>query len=351
MSYAVNKVLQNAMSMIRNQLPPAAGRHFVIDEKIASAARNQFNQNFNLNRTASRRASIAGSISVISAIPSLYLIFTSPLHGLALSTCSFALNRVWVKTRNREGYMLHAALYESNEEAVIRQLSLGANVYQRVWTYGGAAPTFIPFIKGGSSAVMSWFAQKGFMKVVAYLAMLEPDVSRRALLATEALGKAHDAQTAQLLLDLGANIQQDGDRLLFSCCLNNNLDLLRFFVAAGAKLDVGIVDYQKWQANYDLRQRQFGHNWYPGNNDGVDINLHPDFATPLERFIEPNVRNGGDDPLSFANRPAVVLEAMGVDPSVYLQKSSAEELYHSLNRAGIRIRRQRVDPLFEKLSK
>jgi hypothetical protein len=48
---------------------------------------------------------------------------------------------------------------------------------------------------------------------------------------------------------------------------------VNFFVRNGA-LDGGIIDYEKWQADSDERQRRFGKNWYPENNEGVALNIY-----------------------------------------------------------------------------
>jgi hypothetical protein len=175
--------------------------------------------------------------------------------------------------------------------------------------------------------------------VIAYIALLEPNDAKRAAMATKALKGASDIQTAQLLIDLGGK-PAENPQILFRCCINNNLELLKLYINAGVKLDAGIDDYVAWQEAYNKRVRQFGGDWYPGNSEGVSPNLHPTFRTPLEQMLNLDK----ESPLKLAD----VIEAMVPDLSK-INQNSAEELYHSLNKAGVRIRRQFADVLFEKL--
>ena len=109
--------------------------------------------------------------------------------------------------------------------------------------------------------------------------MLEPDLLKRTQMATDTLSYAANRNTAQLLLDLGGNVQEAKD-VFFFCCLRRDIELVRFFVEAGARLDAGIPDYQRWEVDFERREREFGGNWYSGNNEGVSPTLHPDFKTP-----------------------------------------------------------------------
>lgn len=343
-----SSVLPKVIEAIEAQLFPERNEPFAIDGKIIEAARNQFTQNFNRNWFFSKCSTLTGLASLAGFGFSVYKFFITPIPAIGIAVASFALSQVWVNTRNREGYALDHALRTRDEDEIIRQLSLGANIHQKVWPYGGAAANLFPILKGGPRTVIQWFAEKGCPKVVAYLAMLEPNVETRKRIATDALSHAKDKKTAQLLIDLGGNVLGRND-LFFFCCLKRNLELVSFFVQNGALLDAGIIDYEKWEADLDKRQRQFGGDWYPGNNEGVAPNLHPSFQTPLERLLAPDFGPNGRIDSPFANNPSIVLEALCSDPTVYKHKNSAEDLYHSLNRAGIRIRRQSAQNLFEQL--
>lgn len=268
--------------------------------------------------------------------------------AVSIAVASFVLSQIWVYTRNREGYALDNALRAKDEDEIIRQLSLGANIYQKVWPYGGAAANLFPILKGGPRTVLQWFAERGDAKVLAYLAMLEPNIEKRKQLVTNALGHAKDIRIAQLLMDLGGNILEYNN-LLFSCCIGRNLELVSFFVKNGASLNAGIDDYEKWELDFARRERLYGGNWHPGNNEGVALNLHPSFKTPLEELLAPDLGPNGSIDSPFANNPSVVLEAICLDPTVYQTRNSANDLYHSLNRAGVRIRRQYAYDLFERL--
>jgi hypothetical protein len=340
-------ILPKVIEAIKVQLSSEKKEPFAIDERIAQTARNQFNGNFSMNCLYSKCSSCVGVASLVGFGFSVYKFFITPVPAIGIAAASFALSQVWINTRNREGYALDHALRTKDEDEIIRQLFLGANIYQKVWPYSGAAANLFPVLKGGPRTVIQWFSEKGFSKVVAYLAMLEPNIETRKRIATDALSHAKDKKTAQLLIDLGGNVLEHSD-LLFFCCLKGNLELVSFFVQNGALLDAGILDYEKWDADFDERQRQFGCNWSPGNNEGATPNLHPDFKTPLEQLlasdVSPSERIG-----SLANNPSIVLEALCSDPAVYKDKNSAEDLYHSLNQGGIRIRRQDTHNLFERL--
>lgn len=345
-------VLQSVIASIQAQLVSAVGgERFTIDQKVAETARYQFTQNYNRNWLYSKCSSLAGIASFVGFGLSVYKFFDSPISSIGLLGVSFVLNRLWIKTRNREGYALQDALNAESEDETILHLSLGANIYQKVWPCGGAAANLFPLVKGGPRTVIQMFAGSGCTKVVAYLAMLEPNLAKRIKMVTEAILYAADKKTAQLLIDLGGDIKaiDKDDQLLWSCCLRKDLELLSFFVDAGARLDAGITDYKRWQTDFDKRQEQFGGNWYSGNNEGVPSNLNPDFYTPLERLLKPNFGPNGRIDSPFINNPGKVLDAMRVDPTVYQNKSSAEELYHALNQAGVRIRLQQAADLFTQL--
>ena len=191
-------------------------------------------RNYNWNLFCSSCSSLAGLVSFAGFGFSAYELFTSPTNAIVLAGFSFAINKLWVATRNPEGYALQSALDTSDEGEIIRRLSLGANIYQSVWPFGGAAANLFPIVKGSSRTVMQMFAKAGCSHVVAYLAMLEPELSKRAQMATDALPYAKNKKTAKLLLDLGGNIHGQKD-LLSSCSLRKDLELVQFFVEAGAK--------------------------------------------------------------------------------------------------------------------
>lgn len=342
------------MQAIDLQLPPQRSEGsapFTIDEKIADAARNQFIQNFNKNRLYSTCSSLVGLASLAGFGFSVYKLFITPVPAIGIAVASFVLTQIWVNTRNREGYTLDHALRANDEDEAIRQLSLGANIYQEVWPYGGAAAHLFPLVKGGPRTVIQWFAEAGDSKAVAYLAMLEPNIETRKQIATNTLGHAKDTKTAQLLIDLGAHILGRSD-VFFLCCLKKNLELVSFFLQNGASLGAGIADYEKWEADLDQRQRQFGGDWYPGNNEGVAPNLHPCFKTPLEQLVAYDVGPSGRIDSPLAANPSIVLKALCPDSTtVYENKKSAEDLYQSLNQAGIRIRRHSAYDLFERMNR
>lgn len=334
---------------IQNQVSVLGKGCFTIDQKVAETARNQFMQNYNRNRLYSKYSSLAGLVSFAGFGFSAYQFFISPITALGLAGISFVLNRIWINTRNGEGYALQDALNAEDEDEIIRQLSLGANIYQKVWPYGGAAANLFPLLKGSPRTVMQKFAEAGLAKVVAYLSMLEPNLSKRTQMATEALPYAANENTAQLLLGLGGNLQE-AKNLLFSCCLRKDLELLRFFVKAGAKLDAGISDYQKWEADFERREKEFGGNWYDGIIEGVSPTLHPSFKTPLESLLKPDFGGEGRIDSPLANNPALIFEAMQVDSTVYKNRNSPEDLYHALNQAGVRIRQKQAQTLFVQLA-
>lgn len=336
--------LTDVINSIQIQLPDDPSEikgSFVVDQKAAEVARNQFNHHYNVNWGHSTWSSVAGAVSFIGFACSIPALFFALVPAISAIGVGIIFGRLWVTNRNREGYILQEALFAESEEAAIQKLSQGANIYQLVWPCGGAAPDLLPLRKGGPRTVMEWFAEKGFTKVVAYLAMLEPDLEKRSQMATQALLSSKDKKTAQLLVDLGGSIQEQM-MLPFSC--GRDLELLSFFAENDAVFDAGINDYEKWNADVEKRKREFGGNWYPGNNEGVNPNLHPCFTTPLEWLLCIDAGHSG----RFKN-PSVYLKAMHIDPSVYQSKSSADDLYHSLNQAGVRIRRENAVDLFERL--
>lgn len=343
-------VLPKVIEAIEGQLSPQRNEPFAIDEKIIRAARNQFTQNFNRNWLFSKCSSLTGLASLAGFGFSVYKFFLTPIPAIGIAVASLALSQIWVNTRNREGYALDKALRARDEDEIIRQLSLGANIYQKIkiWPCDGAAANLFPVLKkGGPRTVIQWFTEKECYKVVAYLAMLEPNIETRKRIATDALSHAKDKKMAQLLIDLGGNVLECNN-LLFFCCLDRNLELVSFFVKNGAPLDAGIVDYEKWEADVDKRRREFGGNWNRENTEGVSPNLRPGFKRPLELLLAPDL-NPERTESPFANNPSIVLEALCLDPAVYKGKNSAEDLYHSLNQAGIGIRRKYALKLFNRL--
>lgn len=304
--------LQDVINHIDSQLSLLGKTPFAIDEKIANAACDQFDQNYEghwFNK-----------------------------HWFFKTSCARSLiERV---TSNNHNSLLEKALQTQDNNESIRQFSLGGEIY------GVIGPC------DNTRTLIQWFTEQQRTKVVAYLAILQPDALTRAWMVTEALGFAQDTKTAQLLIDLGANLNINYRFLLSSCCKRRDVELLSFFVKAGVKLDAEITDYEKWQADCDELTLN-GNNW---SLDEVrhHINLHPNFKTPLEAFIaEPDISAKGEvREIPTTRDPTIVLDtickAMDVDPSLY-QKSSAEDLYHSLNQAGIRIRRQMAEDLFARL--
>jgi len=310
-----------------------------IDDRAVAQMREEFNENFSRKRLYSNLSTLLVVGGAVGFGKAIYSAFKSPLLALGYAVAGAALVKLWTMTRNQEGYALQSALSEKEQPKIIEKLSLGANIHGKVWFYGGAAPALASFVKGGSWSVLEWFADEGFTQVIAYLALLEPNDDKRASMATKALQSAKDIKTAQLLIDLGGK-PTENKKILYTCCINGNLELLKFYIQAGVKLDAGIDNYVTWQEDYNSRERQFGGNWYPGNSEGVSPNLHPTFRTPLEMMLYLDK----ESPLKLTD----VIEAMVPDPST-INQNSAEELYHSLNKAGVRIRRQFADVLFEKL--
>jgi hypothetical protein len=324
------------------QLLAFEGERITIDEQVAKVGREQFTQNYYRNCLYSKCSNLAGISSFIGFGLSIYKFFTSPITAIGLAGISFILNRLWIKNRDQEGYALLNALKTESEDESIRQLSLGANIY---------ADLSEIYLKD-SGTVLQRFAKRGKTKVVAYLASLESDLIKRTKIVTEALPYAANKETAQLLIDLGADITiNKHDDLMYFCCLRKNLELVKFFVDAGVKFDAGITDYEKWQTDLDERGQKFGVNWCSDNNAGVSPNLHPYFCTPLERLMGPYYypKPNEKDDSPFINNAVEAFGAMGVDPSVYQNKNSATELYHALNRAGVRIRLQYAEILFTQL--
>lgn len=320
-----NVVSQEIMRPIELQLASEQKKSFEVESKLAKVARNQFTYNFNKNWLQSKCSSLLGVASLVGCGFSIYKFFFAPIPAIGLVGASFVLNQIWIHTRNREGYALEKALRVENEDKIIHQLSLGANIHQEIWPCGGAGANLIPILKGGPRTVIQWFAEKGYTKVVAYLAILESNNEKRKQIVTHALPHARDVKTAQLLMDLGGNVLECKENIFTYCCLKNNVELASFFVKNGASLNAGIIDYEKWDADMDNRKKQFGFELCG-------------FETPLEKLLTNNFRN-----------PVPVLEAMHIDPVLYQGKNSAEDLYHSLNCAGIRIRREYACNLFERL--
>ena len=201
--------------VVQAQIPALDLSRFTIDQKIAEAVRYQFMQNYNRNRFYSACSSLVGLVSFVGFGFSLYKLFISPAAAVAFAAISFALNRLWVNTRNQEGYALEKAFKAQDDEGSIWELSLGANIYQEVWPCGGAAANLFTLLKGSPRTVMQAFTERGNVKVVAYLAMLEPDLVKQSQMATDALPYARDDKTAQLLLDLGGKIQEAEDQRLW----------------------------------------------------------------------------------------------------------------------------------------
>jgi len=333
--------LQPVIHSIQTQLPSLGRDRFQIDQKIAETARKQFNWNLKKNQFYSTCSSVLGGYGVVNLIISIKEFISSHMRStesIRWIGVSIMLNILWIYTRNREGYALQNALDKKNEDEVIYQLSLGADIHQPIWNGNAASSLFSPRHGQQPITAMEWFAECGYTKVVAYLAMLEPNFEKRVKQATKALPYAKDVKMAQLLIDLGGEIYQ-AKQLLSLCCRNKNLPLFSFFLQMGARLDAEISDYIRWQDDLD--------NADPASVKELPFNLHPSFRTPLESLLQ--LGDGPNRAASSTIAPSAAFEAMNINPLIYQTKTSPEELYRVLNESGVRIRREAANELFDRL--
>ena len=339
-------VITRAISYIG--LQKTRGGPFEVDETIANLARRVFHENLCKNRIVSTAASLLGGVGVIGSGVAVVMVFYSFPCALCVAAVSIVCFKLFADLRNREGYRLHEALVSGSQEEQIRQLSLGSNIYQSIWPYGGAAPRFMQFVKGGPRTLCQWLAGAGKYESLAYALMLEEDLTKRAELATQAIPEAKNIEIAQLLLDFGARLENG--EIFYFCCLSKNLELVNFFVTKGARINAGINDYEQWQRDVDHREIEYGGNWFPPNSDGVSPTLHPRFRTPLETLVEPDVGPNGRIASPSTENPRLALQALGIDSTVYTDKETAEDLFHALNRVGARIRLEWARKIFIKLN-
>lgn len=309
----VTKVMPRVMEYLNAQNHNVRKGQLKINNEVAKIAQQQFYHNYNINRFFSVCSPIAGVVSVLAFSASLTNIFKSPIHAVGLALSSYILGKFCLNHISREGTLLDITINLEDEESVIDILSQGADIHKLIW------PSW-PLRYGKTP--LQYFAQKGFCKVVTYLAMLERDEKKRSLLVTSALPYSKNVVTARLLLSLGADLKKiKANDLLFFCCNDKNVELLKFFMDLGVKLDGGIDDYQKWQL--ELVEKQKKEKFRRGSD-----------TTPLESL------------LYRAPSPAEILEKIGVNSDLYQNKSNSEELYISLNEAGWRIGREASEELF-----
>ncbi|GAB4232824.1 MAG: hypothetical protein Tsb0021_11610 [Chlamydiales bacterium] len=311
-----NDAVENAIRHIQSQLEDRNKTTFEVDETIATLARNVFLRNYRINQCISGIGKIFGAVGVI-ALGSAFMYVS--LKAVTISIICLA---IFINLRNREGYCLQKIYRQKlSPEATIRQLSLGANIYQPIWAIGGVAPGLFSHVMGRPGTIYQSLARSGECEALAYTLMLEKNRTKRADLATEALPDSENVEVAQLLLKFGARL--DNPNLFFLCGLMRKLELANFFVKNGAKLDKGISDYVRWN------------DQDPYENDTI-----------LEELIYPEA-TGPYLPVE----PKKALEALEVDPSIYEGKKTAKELYHALNQNGVRIRYRWAEYVFQELNK
>jgi len=256
---------------------------------------------------------------------------------------SVALIVIWVGNRNRERFLLQDALDLGDEKQKIEKLSRGADIYGKV-SRSGANPGLLNFPRGETISVLEWFAKYEYTQVVAYLLLLEPDARRRAQLATKALTSAKDQTIAQKFIDLGGNPAENIQALLNSI-LDRRLNMFEFYITNGVKLHADIPNYQAWQKALDERQQHLGNT-----GDAENSNLDPHFRTPFEQMLDLNEKS------KFRLEIRDILNAtMSVVRGSYDYHTpqtlyAPQTLYESLNKSGIRIRREYVEKFFSQLN-
>ena len=329
MSVNSDPILRNALNSIETQL---ALPTFTIDASIATLARNQFNHHATINRYWSIAASLAGVIGLVVCAVSIYLAFVS-LPFISLIGISILLVGFWISKRNHRELLLQNAANATTEESAITILSQGVEIDERVKSGKFPYARSIP--------LMRYFMGKKQYRVAAYLAMIAPTPEKMRAWAMDNICLVRNVKEIQLLRDFGAQPSQvNSHDLLYLCCGENNLELLSAFVEAGAKLDAGIQDYVQWQQGLDELTYPDGRYYGKGPPNSP---LSSGFETPLEILLQHNVCLG-----EISTQPHAILRAMRVDPSIY-DVNSREDLYHSLNKAGVRIRRQIAYKLFDAL--
>jgi hypothetical protein len=332
-----NEAVEGIIRHIDSQLEKSsADVPFQVDARIADAARKLFCSNFRKNRIVSRTAlffKISGSIGLVGAVVT---VFSNPLVALSIAAISAIALVVFAKMRNPEGYRLQDALHSKSEDDTIRQLSLGANIYQWIYFYGDAAPGLLGMGKGAPIPLCKYFAEQGQRKVLAYLLMMEKDSKKRAELATQAIPRSKDIETAQHLLAFGAKIKGNDEPFYFYR-FKDNLDLAEFFVERGLRIDGGIDNYEEWQAGLDRGVHEF-------DNSFTSV-----LGTPLEALTTPTAGPEGLEESPSTKDPRLAFKALRIAPSVYTDKATAEELYHALNKSGARIRLSHAKEIFDKL--
>lgn len=339
-----NSVVETLIQNIESQLNNPSVR-FIVDEKLAEKAREVFRDNLNKNQLVSKISCTVGVIGAIGLWGSLgtilYQLMSGATIGSAIETfqargfevitssianispyllvaaaVGFVFLRIFHMTRNREGYQLQKALDATTSADRIRQLSLGANIYQKVApNYQNVAAadhlfysneTQDTFVNCKLESLISYLSSKNEVKALVYFLMI---VNDRKRFATNCLLESKP-DTAQFFIDLGADMSMP----LYFFCNRHQLDLLKILVRNGAKLDEPFFTY-----------------------------------TPLEALIPVDLKKSDGKEITKAD-VINIFEALSIAPDVYNQKSAAE-LFTALNFAGVAVRLKNAEVIHQCLQR
>ena len=194
--------IQSVTHWINSQLENNQNDRFVIDERIAKIAQNQFNTNYSRRLTLRRAADYVQRISVVNLIASLYAITINPIVGLCFAVANIAQFWFCAKIITRVRGRSLIASGPCNGNTMIKQISKGKDIYVRysAFTLSELNDLKLFFhlkLKAKTCTEIQSKAMDGLTNVVAYLMLLESNPEKRAQLATEALGFARDKKSAQ----------------------------------------------------------------------------------------------------------------------------------------------------------
>lgn len=221
--------LNNCVNYIESQLISETN-YFKRDPQVEEIARREFNGNFNYAIRQSNLSAFCGVVSLMTFSCSLSLP-TAPFLGLV--SASVTLSQIWKKYYYRERQFLQNAVAADDENAIIYQLSLGADISQPIWPTGWIRTNrFEYFLMGGCPrSPVQWFTEKECYKVVAYLAILQFDDLARSDAMTKALTRAKDKKMLQLLVNFGGDILSKREELLNTKHAKSNQQLINYILS------------------------------------------------------------------------------------------------------------------------
>jgi hypothetical protein len=284
-------------------------------DKMLSIARRAFqrNQSYNSYIASAEDCSFAAGIYGASvAIRSSF--YSWKIIGIVALAMIFFHKFSQVYNNRDQVLLLNILNYDIQER--LEELAKGISIDRSI--YRGVQVPSQPFTY--------YVTRKNFLVSLVFGLLLAKDINKRKKIASEALFHVEDVETARILIEAGATFDSCYKTKRFlTPLLFKKLDVVRYFCKNGLKLDKGVTNYIEWENKLSCGVDELG-------------------QMPLELLI--NKFKAEDE--CFED-PRLALETLLVPRSVYEGKNSAEELYRSLNEAGVRIRMEYLLPMYEKM--